>query len=303
VASMLSSTLADHPCRVVSHRSVGEALKLLVLETQKEAFHCAPGQFVMLDLSCAAKNTHLRHKKYEPFLFRRPFSVLATREKTVFEIYYKIVGLGTRMMAEWKKGDAVLSLGPLGKAFTPPKHPETALLIGGGIGIAPLYFLAKLLKQAAQQQAVQPAPACFYGVRSRQDIGLQKQLFDVFGRRNVFISTDNGSHGTAGTVCDLLEKYLDKVNAAQEAYICGPTPMMKAVVSQLKAINPAISIEVSLEEHMPCGTGACTGCVIGRTDQTLPSKICVEGPVFKAEQILWPEEGLIHHPEGPSCLV
>jgi dihydroorotate dehydrogenase electron transfer subunit len=214
------------------------------------------------------------------FLFRRPFSVLDTPDSHTLDIYYKRVGTGTGMMWDLQSGDALQCLGPLGNSFTPPTAPETALYIGGGIGIAPLYLMGKSLSSAGH---------CFYGVRGEAEIGLADELNAVFGQ-NLHIATDNGSAGFHGNACQLLEQHQSTILAAREAYICGPTRMMQASAELLARINPQLNIQVSLEEHMPCGTGACTGCVIPRTDQYLPSKVCVEGPVFNAKSIQWSGE-------------
>ena len=271
-----SSRLQDLTCRVLSNQDCGHGLKILrlqALESFAENFSCQPGQFVMLDLPLAEFN------------FRRPFSVLAVHPDGSFDVYYKIVGKGTRLIADLQPGDTLQSLGPLGVGFTPPVQPETALYVGGGIGIAPLYMLQNLVQAQGRGH-------CFYGVRGQAEIGLESELKQVFGEANLHISTDDGSAGFHGNVCQLLEKQPAMVQAAQEAYICGPTRMMEAACKLLHRMNPGLQIQVSLEEHMPCGTGACTGCVVPRADQYLPSKVCVEGPVFDARSIHWHGEWL-----------
>lgn len=214
------------------------------------------------------------------FHFRRPFSVLDTPTADTFDLYYKRVGTGTSIMWDLQPGDTLNCLGPLGIGFERPSSPKTALYIGGGIGIAPLYLMAK--HQSATGH-------CFYGVRGEAEIGLEAELKAVFGK-NLNIATDNGSYGFHGNVCQLLEAQTQVVLAAKEAYVCGPMRMMQATVELLHRMNPTIQVQVSLEEHMPCGTGACTGCVIPRADQYLPSKVCVEGPVFNAKAINWQGE-------------
>ncbi|MBX2860391.1 MAG: dihydroorotate dehydrogenase electron transfer subunit [Vampirovibrio sp.] len=284
--------LYDYPCTVIENKRVGKGLKLMRIRQVDgiipQAFKCKPGQFVMVDLPT------------EQFFFRRPFSLLWVDADGAMDLYYKVVGKGTTMMEAIKPGSPIKVLGPLGSSFTKPQDPGNALFIGGGIGIAPLYFLGKKL----QKQGV-AMPRCFYGVRSQNEIGLLGELKQVFGENRIMISTDDGSHGTHGNVCQILSAEKEAVQQAKEAYICGPTPMMQASVNLLKSLNPNIRIEVSLEEHMPCGTGACTGCVVGRRDQPLPSKVCLNGPVFEAGQILWPDEGLcvsdLNHKEQVSC--
>jgi len=211
------------------------------------------------------------------FFFRRPFSVLDVPAPDLIDIYYKVVGQGTAKMAAMQPGEAMRCLGPLGIGFEQPKSPENALYIGGGIGIAPLYQLGKSLPQAGY---------CVYGVRDAAEVGLKLELQRVFGSK-LWLASDNGSEGFHGNVCQLLESQPDLVLSAQEAYICGPTRMMQATVELLHRLKPDLKVQVSLEERMPCGTGACTGCVVPRADQYLPSKVCVEGPVFDARAIRW----------------
>lgn len=266
---MPPTPIHDYTCEVIFNRHCGGDLKVLRLRPDRP-FDCQPGQFVMLDLPLSA------------FHFRRPFSVLSVHDNGEFDLYYKRVGKGTALMWDLKEGDQVNCLGPLGNAFTPPQDGPSALYVGGGIGIAPLYFMGKLNP---------PSGTCFYGVRSKEEVGLEFELMDVFGERN-FISTDDGSFGLKGNVCNLLKQHEDIIQAAQDAYICGPMRMMEASAKLLAELNPGLRIQVSLEEHMPCGTGACTGCVIPRTDQYLPSKVCVEGPVFDARSIQWHGEQL-----------
>lgn len=232
-------------------------------------FDCVPGQFVMFDLP------------ENGFCFRRPFSVLMTHAPDTFDLYYKIIGSGTRLMAEMESGTAVSCLGPLGTGFAEPVDPSAALYIGGGIGIAPLYFLASRLNAKERH-----AGACFYGVRSREELGLEAELSALFGE-NLAIATDDGSAGFHGNVVQRLAMEENLVQSVRDAYICGPTRMMEAVCALLRRVNPALRIQVSLEEHMPCGTGACTGCVVSRPEPMLPAKVCLEGPVFEADSILW----------------
>jgi dihydroorotate dehydrogenase electron transfer subunit len=266
----------DYHCHVIDHRAVGTGLRVLTLQPVYNVgdppFTCQAGQFVMVDLPT------------DRFFFRRPFSVLAVYEDGVFELFYKVVGQGTQIMASLQPGDELNVLGPLGNIFSPLKNPASTLLIGGGIGIAPMFCLAKELIQAGQL-----LPTCLYGVRSQQDIGLLRELSQLFGPEKLCISTDDGSYGFTGNICQLLESRPELSKEIETAYICGPTRMMEAAARLLTQTNPHIHIEVSLEEHMPCGTGACTGCVVHRTDQTLPSKTCVEGPVFNAKSIQWPD--------------
>jgi dihydroorotate dehydrogenase electron transfer subunit len=276
---MSKYVLQDWNCTVIFNRECGHGLKRLRLKPVAGQFQCAPGQFVMLDLPV------------ESFHFRRPFSVLSVQSDGSFDLYYKRVGKGTQMMWDLTEHETVQALGPLGNRFEVSGSPEKTLLIGGGIGIAPLYHWA-----LRQQKNKQETGHCFYGVRGKAEIGLQDELSQLFESR-YHLATDDGSAGQHGNVCDLLVTQSHIVKEATHAYICGPTRMMEAVVQLLEQINPGIQMQVSLEEHMPCGTGACTGCVVQRSDQILPSKVCVEGPVFDARSIRWNTATL-----APACL-
>lgn len=274
--------LADHHCHVLDHRPCGTNLKLLTLRSIGTPFDCKAGQFVMLDLPT------------RQYFFRRPFSVLNVHGDNVFDIYYKIVGKGTAMMSELVPGDHVKVLGPLGNTFSGIDTPEKTLLVGGGIGIAPLYFMAK-----HRPNPEGDSPFCFYGVRSSTEIGLLEPLSRVIQPGLLMIATDDGSYGFHGNVCQMLEAQKERLKEVETALLCGPTVMMDAATRWLQANLPGVRIEASLEEHMPCGTGACTGCVIPRTDRALPSKCCVEGPVFDAATVLWPSMGKSQ--EVPCC--
>ncbi|HEY9744618.1 MAG TPA: dihydroorotate dehydrogenase electron transfer subunit [Oculatellaceae cyanobacterium] len=269
----------DWPCTVIFNEACGQALKRLRVKPRHGNFQCAPGQFVMLDLPTSG------------FHFRRPFSVLSVQEDGSFDLYYKRVGRGTQLMWKLGSGETLNILGPLGNCFETPASPEKTLLIGGGIGIAPLYHWGLV-----QQTLGNEPGSCFYGVRSASEIGLEDALKQLFGDQ-FYLATDDGSAGAHGNVCDLLMTQPDRVKHAEQAYVCGPTRMMEAVVQLLHKMNPHLQMRVSLEEHMPCGTGACTGCVVQRTDQALPSKVCAEGPVFDARSIRWNT----HLPTESSC--
>ena len=124
-------------------------------------------------------------------------------------------------------------------------------------------------------------------IPSGNELGLQDDLNTIFPEPNLHFTTDDGSMGFHGNVVQLLQSKPELVQNAERAYICGPSRMMEAVCNHLKSVNPAIQIQVSLESHMPCGTGACTGCVVPRPEPNLPAKVCFEGPVFNAQDILW----------------
>jgi dihydroorotate dehydrogenase electron transfer subunit len=242
---------------------------LFVLDAPGLGRMARPGQFVMVKV---AEGT-------SPLL-RRPLGI-HDADKKGLAIFFKIAGQGTEILSRKKPGDRIDLIGPLGKGFTvaAAKKGQTAFLVGGGRGIAPLYFLARELAAAGAR------PAVFYGGRAVADIPLRGRLEKAgFETR---CSTDDGSFGFAGFVTDLVARDLAKDRPAI-VYACGPDPMMKALAALTTKLG--VRAEFSLESVMGCGIGACWGCVHRIRDESGEGwiKICEEGPVFPGERILWP---------------
>ena len=202
------------------------------------------------------------------FYLRRPISVSDCLPDGVV-LYYKVVGEGTRAMAAMQPGAYLELLSPLGSGFHPEKCRESALLIGGGLGAAPLYLLAReLLAQGKAATAV-------LGFNKADEICLAEELRAL--GIPVHIATMDGSVGTKGFVTDAIAAAKP---AFDRFYTCGPLPMMKAVCAALDAPG-----EVSLEERMGCGAGFCYGCSV--QTQGGPRRVCADGPVFDKEEVLW----------------
>lgn len=202
------------------------------------------------------------------YYLRRPISISDCRPDAVI-LYYKVVGEGTRALAKMAPGAALELLLPLGNGFHPEKCASDALLIGGGLGVAPLYLLAKeLLAQGKHATAV-------LGFNKADEICLADE-FRALGVP-VLIATMDGSVGTKGFVTDAIaaaKPVFDRY------YSCGPLPMLKAVCKTLDTPG-----EVSLEERMGCGAGFCYGCTIQTANG--PRRVCADGPVFDKEEVLW----------------
>lgn len=202
------------------------------------------------------------------YYLRRPISVSDTLPDGVV-LYYKVVGEGTRVMSTMSPGASLELLLPLGSGFHPEKCASDALLIGGGLGAAPLYLLAKELLAAGRRATA------VLGFNKADEICLADELRAL--GVPVHIATMDGSVGTKGFVTDA-------VAAAKPAfdrfYTCGPMPMMKAVCKALDAPG-----EVSLEERMGCGAGFCYGCTVQTAGG--PRRVCADGPVFDKEEVLW----------------
>lgn len=228
-----------------------------------------PGQFVMVKVADGGFP-----------LLRRPLGIHNANEAGL-ELFFKVAGRGTEVLSRKKRGDRIDLIGPLGKGFTIPSDAKgkTAYLVGGGRGIAPLYYLARELVRASLR------PLVLYGGRCLTDIPLRER----FGAAGIdfLCSTDDGSFGFAGLVTELAALELDKKKPAM-IYACGPDPMMKALAAV--AAKHGVPAEFSLESVMGCGIGACWGCVHRIRSESGDGwvKICEEGPVFPGERILWP---------------
>lgn len=236
------------------------------------------GQFVMF-----------RVQRSLPPLLRRPFGIFRTGflapdcdgmpPKEFIELVYKVVGLGTEIMQELHEGDKIELLGPLGRGFDLGAPDEDKILVGGGIGLVPLYMLAEKLENKSKARLLM-------GGRTRDDI-ITVTEFERLGVET-YVSTEDGSLGEEGLVTQVLERKLEKYPKAT-VYACGPMPMLDAVQQICKRYNAPL--QVSLEALMACGVGACLGCVVkgaGHSEAD-PRYLCTckEGPVFDAEQLDW----------------
>ena len=202
------------------------------------------------------------------YYLRRPLSI-CDKEDGRLTVVYKVVGEGTKVLSEMAAGAVLEVLTGLGKGFDPDACETQALLVGGGLGVPPLYLLAKELKARGKKVTA------VLGFNKADEI----ILADAFKRvcDEVVISTADGSVGVKGFVTDAIE-------ASQPAYdyfyTCGPMVMMKAVCAALEGAG-----EASLEERMGCGAGFCYGCSIQTKNG--PRRVCKDGPVFKKEELIW----------------
>jgi len=239
-------------------------------------FHCAffapeiarsakPGQFVDIKVS----------DTLEPLL-RRPFSIHRLDGKRV-ELLYEVVGKGTEILSQKKSGEYLDVIGPLGNGFDyqlPVTSYRLPILIAGGMGVAPLMFLSEKLTGFKIQVLI--------GAKNKNKI-ICSEEFRKLGCE-VKIATDDGSIGFKGKVTELLKKMLSTIDyRLSTIYACGPRPMLKQIAFISKQHN--IPAQISLEEHMACGIGACLGCAVN-TKQAF-KRVCKEGPVFDADEIVW----------------
>lgn len=234
-----------------------------------------PGQFVMVRLQgCAA-----------PFL-SRPFSIYSVYSRgdaTYLEIFYQVVGEGTEILSKLAEGALVGIRGPLGKGFDVPSSCGQIVLVAGGIGVAPLSFFAQRCKDEMDGVKL----ICYLGAGTAESLAGLKRLEEIC--TEVKISTDDGSRGYHGLVTDLFEKDMDRyADGTVRIYSCGPRAMLKSLQALL-ADNRA-SCQVSLEERMACGFGACLGCAVRiRSHGGGFVRVCTEGPVFDIRDVEFSE--------------
>jgi len=229
-----------------------------------------PGQFV-----------HIRIGQGLDPLLRRPFSIHAVNKGSgEAGLLYRIVGQGTRMLAKKKEGEFLDVMGPLGHGFTLPASGQRVALVAGGIGIAPLFFLWREIIASGNQMKF------FAGARTAGELMIVEEIQKAGGL--VEMATDDGSKGYHGPVTDLLADFLVK-SKVDVVYACGSAPMLKVIALLLE--NHSVEGEFSLEEHMGCGIGACLSCackIRKKNDREFQySRVCVEGPVFRARDLWW----------------
>ena len=258
--------------KIIENKKVKGAYYKIILEAPVLFKKSLPGQFAMLKVTDGLVP-----------LLRRPLGVHAISGDRV-EFLYEVLGEGTRILSERKPAEYIDIIGPLGNGFNyqlPVTHCRVPLLIAGGMGVAPLVFLAEKLRVNRGAKVKIPF---LLGAKTKDRIVCVDEL-KKHGCQ-VEITTDDGSQGYKGRVTELLDNVLSTIDyRLSTIYACGPKPMLKAVcVLSKKYLIPA---QVSLEEHMACGIGACLGCVV--STRTGYARVCKDGPVFPAEQIVWQE--------------
>jgi NAD(P)H-flavin reductase len=250
----LGRRLAD----VTAHRYVGAYDVLLVADPDGPAPD--PGQFYML----AAAERWGGGADERPYL-PRAFSVLRRGDGGTLEFLLEDVGPGTRRLTELRAGDGLWLLGPLGRGFAAPRQARRPILVGGGVGIAPL---------AIWSDALGPAALVLLGFR---DAAHAEGARLIAGAR---VATDDGSSGHHGPVTDLLGAELGR-DARAEVYACGPPPMLEAV--RAMCAEHGVPAQLAMESGMACGFGACFGCVVPTRSGYV--RLCVDGPVLDAADV------------------
>ena len=256
---MKKNRIFDLNLKIVDNIPLSEDYYLLSLLLD-ENINTLPGQFFELKVN---------QENYP--LLRRPLSILK-QEKNLLYFLYKVIGEGTKILSSKCKEEIISCLGPLGNSFELSNNRKY-ILIGGGVGIPPLYYAAKHLDNDIK---------FFYGARTKSELFFTEELKR---RTELFTSTDDGTEGFKGFITDLLHEELSK-NSYKDWIIltCGPELMMQKTAELAK--NQGIQCFGSLEERMACGYGICNGCPVKIKDGSY-SLVCKDGPVFNLKEIVW----------------
>ena len=247
---------------VISNTQVMPGVYLIWLECPQIVTEAQPGQFVMV--RCG-----------EETLLRRPLSIHQQADNAKLAFLFTVVGKGTHWLSQRQAGDNIDLLGPLGSGFSIHPASHNLLLVAGGIGIAPLCFLA----QEALNQGC--------SVRLLLGASTASQLYPkrlLPAEAELIMATEDGTAGRKGVVTDLLP---DSAGWADQIFACGPTSMYRAMAEQRQQLLKAKLPQISLEVRMGCGRGVCYGCTV-KTKGGL-KQVCKDGPVFDLEDILWDE--------------
>ena len=298
---------------IVSNRRLGltfHRLKLEFLDEGARAFAgFKPGQFAQLDLSNIALPApekipeELSDAAGRNILLRRPFSfarIVADSDRTFAELLYCVVGPATLRMTTLSAGNSVSVVGPLGNGYHIPDGKKTVLLVGGGMGTAPLQHLAQVLTAEKGTLGV----VAFAGAKTSDALPFERKLdnisqqlgfvlpeFAQYGIESV-VATDDGSAGFHGLVTDCLLQWLEQNHSPADVTIicgCGPEPMLAALARLAAEKN--IDCQVSLERRMACGIGLCQSCAVEckveGSSETVYKMCCEDGPVFDAKEVVF----------------
>jgi dihydroorotate dehydrogenase electron transfer subunit len=254
-------------CKLIDKVRLTSTIVRLRIANKELADFTHPGQFVNIKVS----------DNFVPLL-RRPFSIhRVDQQEEWFEILFQVIGKGTELLASFEIGDELDLLGPLGNNFIIPQVCDHATLIAGGLGIAPLLFLAQQLTR------LNIPTSLFFGNKSKAFFCSLEDFDELC--IPYFLATEDGSLGFKGKVTDLFLSKRETIGESHSMiYACGPNLMLqriKEIANQFK-----LPCQVSLETMMACGFGACLGCVVNSTSPTDPYKyVCKDGPVFNTSEI------------------
>ena len=251
-------------CELVKKEKLADGIFKYSVKAPEIANTAKAGQFLEIKVS----------KQSEPFL-RRPISIYnIIKDEGIVEFAFQVKGRGTNLLSEFEVGDKIDIMGPLGfGTFDVDREYKSVAIIGGGIGIFPLYELTKELKGKAGLNV-------YLGFRNKDLVTSEKE-FEAIGLNKLVVTTDDGSYKEKGFAIDFMKQDI-KEHMVDKIFACGPLPMLKSV--REFAIKENIPCQISLEENMGCGIGACLGCAVkvisGKEERF--GHVCKEGPVFNS---------------------
>lgn len=261
--------------KILSKEEVAPNIFLIKLSAPSVAQDALSGQFI-----------HIKCSKDNYPLLRRPLSIhRVDKEKGEIFILFQVMGEGTKLLADKSIEDDLDIMGPIGNGFKIYPESKKIVIIGGGIGVAPLLALGEeSTKQGKEVRVLIGA--------LKKELVIGEESFKILGAK-VDVTTDDGSYQYKGLVTDLLERMIKEGWLADQIFACGPKPMLKKI-SEI-ALQANINYQVSMEEHMACGIGACLGCVCKiKTKDKREYKVkyeykrvCVDGPVFAGSEVVW----------------
>jgi len=249
--------------RIVAKEEIAPGIFRITLFAPAVAREAQPGQFV-----------HVCCGEHQSYILRRPFSIHRVVGADAFDILVREVGEGTKWLASRRPKDSVDLIGPLGRGFNVDGDFSRAMIVAGGMGIAPMVFLAgKIAENKVKVYTVMGAAG-------------RTQLLDFMDlkrlTRRIAVATEDGSQGHKGLVTDILSKEIEE-SGPERIFACGPAAMLRPVAGISRRFG--IPCQVSLEARMACGVGACLGCAIEAREGYV--KVCSDGPVFSADELGW----------------
>jgi dihydroorotate dehydrogenase electron transfer subunit len=267
-------SLVNEVATIISNEKLGPRLYLMKLISPQIAKGILPGQFV-----------HMQIPGMPDHILRRPFSIFsANAQAGACEILYQVVGAGSNHMTTLTEGVTCELIGPVGRPWQPAVDCKRALIVGGGVGAAPLYMLTEQLCKSGVNVTV------ILGAANAESLVCKPKYDELVTHSpnlKLVFATDNGSFGIKG-FCTVPAQ--EEISAAADAgnqfdylAVCGPEPLMRAV-SQISA-QAGIPTQVSMEKRMACGIGACLSCIVETTAGR--KRACVDGPIFDASEVVW----------------
>jgi dihydroorotate dehydrogenase electron transfer subunit len=268
--------MKNEKAKIISNKQIAPDFFKMTVASAYLAKTSKPGQF--LEVRCS--------RELDPLL-RRPLGIHRILKNGI-EMLYEVVGKGTKILSQKRPDETVEILGPLGNGFILNPNRD-AILIAGGIGVAPLLALAEKITDSAERTADRKKLTVIIGARSKSHINCESD-FNKTGCKTI-VCTDDGSKGKKGLVTDVLKGLFPRtqdLGSSTLIYACGPNPMLKAIWAM--ALEKEIPCQFSFESHMACGVGVCLGCPVKVRKGLIDFEykmVCKDGPIFNAGEILW----------------